>query len=668
MDFKEWFKSVNWIHVLILVLIFITAFGIRAMILRYDLMFEFDSYWHARMNSEWIDTGIKPQYDTIGTYHLADKPLIETPYSYVLWGTGVLAYKLFYLGAPYNQENWIFLVRLLPALYGALTALAAYLLFKWAFDSKKIGYIAGFVVGVLPGYIYRTMAGFYEEDAYGFLWMVLGFAFLVKAIKEPELTKEKIIYASLSGIMFGIMAFTWKVFVIVPLLIEAWFVILLIWSLIQKVDKKTIYAICGLFAICFVITAVAGSLAQTNWFSYQLNYGAGALGIEDNSVNTQEFGFFTSKGVGEENTGHQFFGTKYGVFNVFFVLGIIAIIYSLWKKKYENVSILFFLWGLMTFYLAWNKLKATYWYGLGLGILTAFTIATLIKYFEENNVKESWKVGSVLVFVFLLLGGTASGVIFTQNNAPNIITEAGWKDAVLWMQNNMPEKSNVFNWWSWGHWITFIGHQRASTDNTNSDSQANRDFGTFFTTENPNDALGIIKAYDTDYVVLSDEALMGQQTYATYSYNKEGDPRLKDFMNIVFPCYPEKNPITNTVIYNCGGNKLEATQMYSLPVKYNTKPMEIYQGKVPLFYYSNPQKNMFAVLNARSNNSFGAKLWFEDTSTEKYFTKVYDNSYVKIWKVNKEAYKDIIPQMTDMNLEQINEWNSKLWWLNDTNK
>lgn len=670
---SEFFKK-HWVHILILILIFLVAFGMRTLILRYDLMFEFDSYWHARMNANLIDTGIKPTIDTMGTYHLDVKPIITWAYGSVLYYTGYLAYKIFYFGAAYDQEKWIFLVRLLPALYGALIALAMYLLFRWGFNSKKIGYIAGFVTAIMPAFIYRQMGGFYEEDSYGFLWMVLGFAFLIKALKEPKFSKSNIIYSTLSGIMFGLMAFTWSVFVIVPVIIEAYFIFTLIWALIKKIDKKTIYTICGLFAITFVLTGIFGFLAGTNWFGYQVNYAKGFLGIGDGqSVNTQDAGQLSARSVGEEAQGKYSFPNKYGVFLAFIILGLIALVYSIYKDKYIQMALLTLCWSTVTFYLAWNKLKATYWFGGGLAVLTAFTIATLIAAYREEKINTSWKIAGITLCVLLLFGGTASGVIFTYNHAPNIVTEQGWKDSLVFMKDNLPENAKMFNWWSWGHWITYMGHKRASTDNTNGDQQANGDFGAFFVTKDSKEALGIIKAYDADYVVYDYKALLEMGTYTAYA--NELQKNKYDAKNIFiapFACQPEQN--LNTLNYTCNSlftasngqrmsSKFNASQMFSFPSTYTNKPNNIWQNKIPVIYYTTINKSLLLIIDTTTNNSYGLKLWFNAEETKPYFTPVYDNGFVKIWKVNKDAFKDVKQHMTGLTEKEIDEWNSKLYWL-----
>ncbi len=668
------FLKKHWLHILILVLIFLVALGFRTMILRYDLLFEFDSYYHARMNSYVIDTAMKPFDDFIGSYH-AIKTGIFTEYNN-FWAIGYLAYKIVYFGAAYTQDNWLALVRYLPAIYGALTALAAYLLFRWAFNSRKIGYIAGFVTGVMPAFVYRTMGGWYEPTSMGFLWMMLGFAFLIKAIEKPDFKISNYIYAGISGLMFGIMAFIWKAFAICPVVLEGFIVLYLLWLLIKKTDKKTILAVLSILALAFVVMAVIATISSgTSWVNEQVSQAAGILGLNHDSVNTQTSGSVIGAGVGEESMGKDAFPMKYGMFLPFIILGLIAFGYSLYKNKYAHIGILTFVWGLLYYYLAWNKLKATFYFGIALAIVSAFTIAMLIKYFEEDNKSKkeiNWKVAGACLMVFLLIGGTASGVIFTYNNVPNIISEQGWVDALSFMKNSLPDNAKMFNWWSWGHWISYMGHKRVSTDNTNSDVQADTDFGTFFLTKDSNEALGIIKAYDADYVVVNYDSLMEMQTYASYANTIVPNKfNTKEIVNMPFSCQPEQN--LGTMSFNCVslfymGNQrvnttFDAQKMFSFAQDYTTKPTDIWQNRLPVIYYTTINKSLLLVVDMKTNESYGIKLWFNAPETKPYFSEVYTNGFVRIWKVNKDAFKNVALAMTGKTEKQVEEYNSKLWWI-----
>jgi len=218
-----------------------------------------------------------------------------------------------------------------------------------------------------------------------------------------------------------------------------------------------------------------------------------------------------------------------------------------------------------------------------------------------------------------------------------------------------------------------MGHKRASTDNTNSDQQATGDFGAFFVTKDPKEALGIIKAYDADYVVYDYKALLETGTYTAYA-NELQKNKYNSQNNLLAPfsCQPEKN--LGQLNYNCLSlftnsngqrinSKIDASQMLTLPSTYTSKPNNVWQNKIPVVYYATMNKSLLLIIDMQTNESYGIKLWLNAPDTQKYFSLVYDNGFVKIWKVNKDAFKDITPYMIGLTEKEVIEWNSKLWWL-----
>ncbi|HNV01593.1 MAG TPA: hypothetical protein PKK60_04160, partial [archaeon] len=61
-------------------------------------------------------------------------------------------------------------------------------------------------------------------NSLGFLWMVIGFYYFVKAVKTKTLNKKDIINVVLSGVFFAIMAMTWDVYLLIPLIIIPYFI------------------------------------------------------------------------------------------------------------------------------------------------------------------------------------------------------------------------------------------------------------------------------------------------------------------------------------------------------------------------------------------------------------------------------------------------------------
>ena len=288
--------------------------------------------------------------------------------------------------------------------------------------------------------------------------------------------------------------------------------------------------------------------------------------------------------------------------------------------------------GMLTMYLAYNKLKSTYWFGFGISLIIAFAIAQFIIAIKEKKISIKWQIGGVALCIFLLLGGTASGIIYTYNHTPNILAEPGWKEALEFMKNDLPENSKVFNWWSWGHWITYMGHKRASTDNTNGDGQANADFGAFIIEKDLNKALGIIKAYDSDYVVLGMDSTYALGTYLTYANSKSKKKYDLNPLTLPYYCSQQSDPINKSTKFNCIsipviGKKrltlsLDAKQMLSLPTEYSTKATTIFQNKIPVIYYTNQYRNILTLADMSTNETTGYKLWYNSPELKPYFKNI----------------------------------------------
>jgi len=238
---KNWWNNTDRKQVIAVLMLFLLAFGVRAHLMEYELLFGFDSYWHARMVPLLIENGTMPVNDPLAYYQLDEAP-VGNP-APVFWYLTAGIYKIFTLNAPYDQDTWIVFVKLLPAFFGALISVMMFFVLKEMFG-KKVGYIAGYsaaiFAAIVPSFVYRTMTGFFEEDSLGFLWMLIGFYFLIRALKEPELAKNNIINTIIAGIFFGIMAWTWGMFILVYLVLGA-FGGITIWLMYLREKQREIF-------------------------------------------------------------------------------------------------------------------------------------------------------------------------------------------------------------------------------------------------------------------------------------------------------------------------------------------------------------------------------------------------------------------------------------------
>ena len=246
---------------LFVAIIFILALAVRWYLARFELFFEFDSYWHARMVSYILQGMPVPMVDPLAYYQNIAAATITNPPLF-FWYLSALIYKVFTLNAPYNFDLWVFFVKLIPALFGALTSVAMYFLGKELFRNtpheKSAGVIAGIIAAVMPAFVYRTMGGFFEDDSLGFLWMVIGFVFFVRAVRNPEWKMENIGNAILAGIGFGLMALSWSAFnQLIPILLGIGFLQFILWTRENELQKAKEYA--ALWFVTFIILAAAAT-------------------------------------------------------------------------------------------------------------------------------------------------------------------------------------------------------------------------------------------------------------------------------------------------------------------------------------------------------------------------------------------------------------------------
>src|SRR3989344_2145070 len=165
MDLLKYLTRIKWPQLVLIAAIFILAFATRAHLMKYELFFEFDSYFHARIISYVLEDFAIPFKDPLR--FAPTETFIPVSSSWFFWYFSAAIYKIFTLGAPYNKDLWILFVKILPAFYGTLISVAMYFLGKEAY-SKRAGIVMGVFSAIVPAFVYRTMAGFLEDDSLGF--------------------------------------------------------------------------------------------------------------------------------------------------------------------------------------------------------------------------------------------------------------------------------------------------------------------------------------------------------------------------------------------------------------------------------------------------------------------------------------------------------------------
>jgi len=170
------------------------------------------------------------------------------------------------------------------------------------------------------------------------------------------------------------------------------------------------------------------------------------------------------------------------------------------------------------------------------------------------------------------------------------------------------------------------------------DGIAEQDYGQFVTTTDLNKAIGIIKKYNPDYLVLGGDLFMSQSSMLIYAYwtvdlssVPELQGKLSGYYGFDLDCSKETDK------YVCSGNIVPNDQFEAIPTVWTSNASTVQGGKLPLWYYTNSKKDKLFVLGPILNYTTLSRLWFHEPEAMKYFDEVYESKAAKIFKVNKKA-------------------------------
>ncbi len=140
---------------------------------------------------------------------------------------------------------------LYPAIAFVISLVFFFLFVKKLFDYKIALLSSGFLA-VVPAFLYRTMAGFSDKEAFGFVLMFAAFYFFVCAWQSKN-TKKGLIFGGLAGLMTGMMGLVWGGFSFVITTIG---IFVLVEVLLDRLNIKQSYAYISWFLVFVFVMMV----------------------------------------------------------------------------------------------------------------------------------------------------------------------------------------------------------------------------------------------------------------------------------------------------------------------------------------------------------------------------------------------------------------------------
>ncbi|KAJ6197670.1 oligosaccharyl transferase stt3 subunit [Bipolaris maydis] len=199
------------LRVIILCLIAGAAVSSRLFsVIRFEsIIHEFDPWFNFRATKYLVQHGFYSFWDWFDdrTWHPLGRVTGGTLYPGLMVTSGVIYHFLRAIALPVDIRN--ICVLLAPAFSG-LTALATYLLTSEMVPSPSAGLLAAAFMGISPGYISRSVAGSYDNEAIAIFLLVFTFFLWIKAVKIGS-----IFWGALTALFYGYMVSAWGGYVFI---------------------------------------------------------------------------------------------------------------------------------------------------------------------------------------------------------------------------------------------------------------------------------------------------------------------------------------------------------------------------------------------------------------------------------------------------------------------
>ncbi|PHH54034.1 Dolichyl-diphosphooligosaccharide--protein glycosyltransferase subunit stt3 [Ceratocystis fimbriata CBS 114723] len=330
----------KWLlRVVILALVFGAAVSSRLFsVIRFEsIIHEFDPWFNFRATKYLVANGFYNFWDWFDdrTWHPLGRVTGGTLYPGLMVTSGVIYHALRTLTIPVDIRN--ICVLLAPACSG-LTAIATYLLTNEMTTSPSAGLLSAIFMGIAPGYISRSVAGSYDNEAIAIFLLVFTFYLWIKSLKAGSM-----LWGALCALSYGYMVASWGGYAFITCLLPLHSFVLI---LMGRFSNRLYVAYSTWYALG---TIASMQIPFVGFLPVRTSEHMPALGI---------FGFIQFIGfiqyVRSAISGRQFQTFLVTLVGVTFILGIGALVgltslgyiapwngrfYSLWDTGYAKIHI-----------------------------------------------------------------------------------------------------------------------------------------------------------------------------------------------------------------------------------------------------------------------------------------------------------------------------------------
>ena len=370
-------------------------------------------------------------------------------------------------------------------------------------DSLNItGLVAVAVMGFSPIFANRSLAGWFDTDAYIILFSLFIIWLFYLALRQGQSFRKRSVFCLLAAVNMGLFSFTWDAwwYIFDILVIVSVLLALDIW-LARKFSPQEegvapVAAIAGLFIVLsFIFVAIfSGYEMVWRFFADQLKvfYTGGGL-----DTDFWPRAYLTV----QELQGKQpleimrLAGANFFFFPALAFALYQALIIGRVPRERQFVTILFFVWGVVFFFLSVKAIRFTMFLSLPVavfcGLLADWLVRVLFKKVSLSAAQAMIGRVALVIFYIFLVFFTAEGLRYRQTRL--IIIKKDMRDVLTGIKAGTPKDAIINTWWDYGHWIKALADRRVIFDGSTQNTPLSYWIARVFVTRDEIEAAGILR-------------------------------------------------------------------------------------------------------------------------------------------------------------------------------